>query len=64
MIHTLSASAQFITTTFRAEMLAQADRFYGVYSDKQKVSTILPIEQDIAYQFVDSSAAVGPTRGL
>lgn len=30
MIHELSQEAQFITTTFRAEMLANADKFYGV----------------------------------
>ena len=59
MIHTLSENAQFITTTFRAEMLAHADNFYGVYSDKQKVSTIHAIDQDVAYQFVESSATVG-----
>ncbi|ORX40107.1 RecF/RecN/SMC [Kockovaella imperatae] len=59
MIHTLSENAQFITTTFRAEMLAHADKFYGVYSDKQKVSTIHTIDQEVAYQFVESSATVG-----
>ncbi|KAI0028167.1 RecF/RecN/SMC, partial [Vararia minispora EC-137] len=30
MIHELSESAQFITTTFRPEMLVHADKFYGV----------------------------------
>ena len=59
MIHKLSESAQFITTTFRAEMLAQADKFYGVYFDKSKVSSIATIEKDEAYQFIENSAAVG-----
>ncbi|ORY24316.1 RecF/RecN/SMC N terminal domain-domain-containing protein, partial [Naematelia encephala] len=59
MIHTLSESAQFITTTFRTEMLANADKFYGVYFDKQKVSTIQTIEKDDAYQFVENAAPVG-----
>lgn len=30
MIHELSSDAQFITTTFRPEMLEQAHKFYGV----------------------------------
>lgn len=30
MIHELSNDAQFITTTFRPELLENADKFYGV----------------------------------
>jgi chromosome segregation ATPase len=30
MIHELSKDAQFITTTFRPELLEKADKFYGV----------------------------------
>jgi len=30
MIHELSNDAQFITTTFRPELLEHADKFYGV----------------------------------
>lgn len=60
MIHTLAESAQFITTTFRSEMLQQADKFYGVYFDRQKVSTIHTIDKDQAYEFIESSAQVGP----
>ncbi|WOO77394.1 Chromosome segregation protein sudA [Vanrija pseudolonga] len=56
MIHSLSQSAQFITTTFRPEMLVQADKFYGVYFDKQKVSTIQTITRDEAYQFIETAA--------
>lgn len=59
MIHTLSESAQFITTTFRSEMLSQADKFYGVFFDKQKVSTIQAIEKEEAYAFVENAAQVG-----
>lgn len=59
MIHTLSTSAQFITTTFKSEMLAQADKFYGVFFDKQKVSTIKVIEKDEASDFVETAAQVG-----
>ncbi|WVQ82965.1 hypothetical protein IAT38_005101 [Cryptococcus sp. DSM 104549] len=59
MIHTLSANAQFITTTFKAEMLAQADKFYGVFFDKQKISSIKVIEKDEASDFVETAAQVG-----
>ena len=54
MIHDLSSSAQFITTTFRPEMLAQADKFYGVLFNNQKVSSIRVITRDDAQQFVDT----------
>ena len=30
MIHDLAGNAQFITTTFRPELLEHADKFYGV----------------------------------
>ena len=55
MIHELSTSAQFITTTFRPEMLAEANKFYGVLFDARKVSTIRTIEQKDAQEFVDVS---------
>ncbi|KAG7561878.1 hypothetical protein FFLO_02695 [Filobasidium floriforme] len=55
MIHEMSASAQFITTTFRPEMLAEANKFYGVLFDARKVSTIRTIEQKDAQEFVDVS---------
>lgn len=56
MIHQLSDSAQFITTTFRPEMLQFADKFYGVFFDKQKVSDIKTISQEEAYQFIETAA--------
>lgn len=56
MIHSLSDSAQFITTTFRTEMLAHADQFYGVYFDKQKVSTIATIRKEDAAEFIETAA--------
>ena len=31
MIHQQSSSAQFVTTTFRAELLKDADRHFGVF---------------------------------
>jgi hypothetical protein len=53
MIHELSDSAQFITTTFRPEMLVHADKFYGVLFNNQKVSTIRTIKREEAMEFVD-----------
>ena len=56
MIHELSESAQFITTTFRPEMLVTADKFYGVTFNNQKVSTIRSIKREEAMEFVDQEA--------
>ena len=53
MIHDLSATAQFITTTFRPEMLVTADKFYGVLFNNQKVSSIRSITREEAMEFVD-----------
>ena len=53
MIHELSETAQFITTTFRPEMLITADKFYGVLFDNQKVSSIRDIRREEAQEFVD-----------
>jgi len=39
MIHDLCKGAQFITTTFRPELLEHADKFYGV-KFRNKVSTV------------------------
>ncbi|TCD64165.1 Structural maintenance of chromosomes protein 3 [Steccherinum ochraceum] len=56
MIHDLASTAQFITTTFRPEMLAHADKFYGVLFNNQKVSSIRSIKQAEAQEFVDQEA--------
>ncbi|CED84349.1 Structural maintenance of chromosome protein 3 (sister chromatid cohesion complex Cohesin, subunit SMC3) [Phaffia rhodozyma] len=53
MIHQLSANAQFITTTFRPEMIAQADKCYGVFFNNEKVSSIKAISRENANEFVD-----------
>ena len=53
MIHELSNTAQFITTTFRPEMLVTADKFYGVLFNNQKVSSIRSIKREEAQEFVD-----------
>ncbi|KAI0087966.1 P-loop containing nucleoside triphosphate hydrolase protein [Irpex rosettiformis] len=56
MIHELSGTAQFITTTFRPEMLVTADKFYGVLFNNQKVSSIRGIKREEAQEFVDQEA--------
>ena len=53
MIHSLSSSGQFITTTFRPEMLVSADKFYGVLFNNQKISSIRSIKREEAMEFVD-----------
>ncbi|KAL7753926.1 Structural maintenance of chromosomes protein 3 [Sorochytrium milnesiophthora] len=52
MVHELSANAQFITTTFRPELLAHADKFYGV-TFQDKVSKIQCIGKEDAMSFVE-----------
>ncbi|KAH9983651.1 hypothetical protein BJV74DRAFT_849614 [Russula compacta] len=56
MIHSLSSSGQFITTTFRHEMLISADKFYGVLFNNQKISSIRSIKKEEAMEFVDQEA--------
>ncbi|KAI9480450.1 MAG: RecF/RecN/SMC [Benjaminiella poitrasii] len=52
MIHKLSDNAQFITTTFRPELLANADKFYGV-TFQGKVSRVHAITKENALGFVE-----------
>lgn len=56
MIHSLSKQAQFITTTFRPEMLADADKFYGV-TFQNKVSAVNAITKEEALDFVEQEQA-------
>jgi len=56
MIHSLSEQAQFITTTFRPEMLASADKFYGV-TFQNKVSLVDAITKEDALDFVEQEQA-------
>ena len=56
MIHRLAENAQFITTTFRPELLESADKFYGV-KFQNKVSHIHAVSQDSAREFIEKEAA-------
>jgi structural maintenance of chromosome 3 (chondroitin sulfate proteoglycan 6) len=53
MIHSLSETAQFITTTFRPEFCAHADKFYGVVVN-DKVSNIITIAKDECFEFLET----------
>jgi len=55
MIHELSENAQFITTTFRAELLQHAEKYYGVRF-RNKVSYIDPITSEQAYDFIQDDS--------
>ncbi|RKP08081.1 putative chromosome segregation protein SudA [Thamnocephalis sphaerospora] len=57
MIHELSESAQFVTTTFRPEMLVAANKFFGV-SFAGKISRVLAISKEEAVKFVEQEHAV------
>uniref|UniRef100_A0AC35THX2 Structural maintenance of chromosomes protein n=1 Tax=Rhabditophanes sp. KR3021 TaxID=114890 RepID=A0AC35THX2_9BILA len=54
MIHELSDSAQFITTTFRPELLQHAEKYYGVLF-RQRVSHIETVSREKAYDFIHDS---------
>ena len=52
MIHELSEKAQFITTTFRPELLEFSDKFYGVRF-RNKISIIDCVTKEEAFDFVE-----------
>lgn len=58
MIHELSENAQFITTTFRPELLEHANKFYGVRF-RNKVSHVDCVTREIAREFVEDDQTHG-----
>merc|ERR1719384_2797259 len=52
IIHELSDGAQFVTTTFRPELLEHANKFYGV-KFRNKVSHVDCVTKGEAHDFVD-----------
>merc|ERR1712168_1098550 len=58
MIHELSKEAQFITTTFRPELLEHANKFYGV-KFRNKVSHVECVTREEAYDFVEDDQTHG-----
>jgi structural maintenance of chromosome 3 (chondroitin sulfate proteoglycan 6) len=55
MLQEMSEEGQFICTTFRPEMLAEGDQFFGVFFEN-KVSSVKPITKQDALQFIESEA--------
>ena len=47
-----SVSTQFITTTFRPELVKVADKIYGVFH-KNRVSIVQVISKDQALDFIE-----------
>lgn len=58
MIHELSENAQFITTTFRPELLEHANKFYGVRF-RNKVSHVDCVTKEVASDFVEDDQTHG-----
>lgn len=58
MIHELSDNAQFITTTFRPELLDNAHKFYGVRF-RNKVSHVDCVTKEVARDFVEDDTTHG-----
>lgn len=58
MINELAGNAQFITTTFRPELLEHADKFYGV-KFRNKVSHIECVSKEEAEDFVEDDTTHG-----
>lgn len=58
MIHELSGEAQFITTTFRPELLEHANKFYGV-KFRNKVSHVECVTREEASDFVEDDQTHG-----
>lgn len=56
MIHELANSAQFITTTFRPELLEKADKYYGV-KFRDRVSHVEVVSKEEAQDFVEDDQA-------
>ena len=56
-VYTLARDAQFITTTFRPELVERADKHFGVLFGPQKVSSIVDISRAEARDFVEAVEA-------
>ncbi|KAF7997943.1 hypothetical protein HCN44_009341 [Aphidius gifuensis] len=56
MIQKMSKNAQFITTTFRTELLQNAQKFYGVQC-QNKISRVITVSKAEAINFIDEDLA-------
>ena len=58
MMNEMKNDAQFITTTFRPELLESGDKFYGV-TYRNKVSHVNTITKSVALDFVEDDKING-----
>ncbi|GAA5910698.1 hypothetical protein JCM5296_006815 [Sporobolomyces johnsonii] len=58
MIDELSQEAQYICTTFRAELIPHADAYFGVVFNQSKVSNVKTLTADECSTFIDASEQV------
>ncbi|CAG2167693.1 unnamed protein product [Oppiella nova] len=56
LIDSMSKASQFITTTFRSELLGSAHKFFGV-KFRNRISHIEEISAEMAHEFVESDEA-------
>ncbi|GAA5861222.1 hypothetical protein JCM3774_002232 [Rhodotorula dairenensis] len=58
MISELSEEAQYICTTFRAELIPHADAFFGVVFNQAKISNVKTLTADECSQFIEAAEQV------
>ncbi|BGP54977.1 Structural maintenance of chromosomes protein 3 [Rhodotorula sphaerocarpa] len=58
MISELSEDAQYICTTFRAELIPHADAFFGVVFNQAKISNVKTLTSDECSQFIEAAEQV------
>ncbi|GAA5985596.1 hypothetical protein JCM5350_007149 [Sporobolomyces pararoseus] len=58
MIDELSQSAQYICTTFRAELIPHASEYFGVIFNQSKVSTVQKLNADECSEFIEAAEQV------
>ncbi|GAA6063023.1 hypothetical protein JCM10212_001802 [Sporobolomyces blumeae] len=58
MIDELSQEAQYICTTFRAELIPHADSYFGVVFNQSKISNVKTLTADECSQFIEAAEQV------
>ncbi|GAA5964873.1 hypothetical protein JCM3765_005807 [Sporobolomyces pararoseus] len=58
MIDELSQSAQYICTTFRAELIPHASEYFGVIFNQSKISTVQKLNADECSEFIEAAEQV------
>lgn len=60
MLKEQSTNTQFVTTTFKPELVAKAKRFFGISFTKQKVSTVHDISKEDALRVIEEEMGGAP----